>query len=246
MNFRAIKYSITIIAVSLLSACFDSTVDVTARFSEGGNLQTGTSVSFNGVIIGELSEIRIEDGSVMADLSLDADAAKSVQSNAVAVINEESSRIDISNPSVSADAVADGAHIEGLSTAMERANWQVGSTVEAVSKAMAQAAKSMNDYFASAQWQQSRKQMESLMDSIEKEASAASKQIQEDYREFLDAIESDAKSAVNSAEKSLRKLQDHLQELQQQGEQQASKFLQQLLDHLQQVLDQKNATLVSA
>lgn len=214
---RKLAISFTVIMLLLLlSSCplFTSSHEVTVNFNNTKSLEPDALVELNSVVIGKVKSIEPTTQGITIRLHLDPDKAKAVQENAAALIIVENgqARVSILNPSNPARPISAGGSLHGMNSRFELITWQTTQTMNSLQQTFHQTLDSVNDYFESDQWQETKNKTHALLDSLPKETDHNVQRLRTEYDIFLDKLESDSELALDEIEDHYASLAAELEE----------------------------------
>jgi len=239
--------SIPLFVILILHGCsmLNTSIEISAEFRNGKGLESGAKVMFNGVNLGKVKSITPLENSVSVVLSIKKDNASAIQKSAAAIINTENGVfVEILNPAGSGESIAEGAMLYGLNSKLEVAAWQTGVTFGSAAQMLEQVAQSVQGYFESSEWEQSKTDLRNQLAELEKQSQQSMQgmadEIAKEIDEAVKELESRSARASENAKKHLDELEKQAQEFQNNGQADLAATLQRILEQLEAAMQDQN------
>lgn len=214
------------------------TVDVNVTFMDIAQLKTGDPVVFGGTQIGVVESIRAGDDGQQVVLSLEANKAGIVQSNAAAAIARgQTSEVRISNPAGTGESIADGGTLKPLASPLDEAAYQAGKAFSSVQEALQQAANSFNEFIQSEDWKKTQSDIESSLQDLGKQSQSAVNEIGAGVEQMMRDLEQQSGKTLKDAEKHFGDIEEKLQEYGKDGQKDVINSINRLLESLKSAME---------
>ncbi len=224
---------------------FNNSIEIGAEFGNGKGLESGAKTMFNGVTVGKVKSVTSQENGVSVILSIGKDNASAIQKNAAAIINTDGSAfVEILNPAGSGETIAEGAMLYGLNSKLELAAWQTGVTFGSAAQMLEQVVQSVQGYFASDEWEQSKTDLREQLAELEKQSQQSMQGMAEDIAREIDAavkeLESRSARASEKAKEHMDELEKQAQEFQNNGQADLAETLQRILEQLEAAMQNQS------
>lgn len=246
-SMTALYKSIPLFVILILNGCsmLNNSIEISAEFRNGKGLESGDKILFNGVNIGKVKSITPLENRVTVVLSINKDNVGTIQKNAAASINTDNGVfIEILNPAGSGETIAEGSMLYGLNSKLELAAWQTGVTFGSATQLLEQVAQSVQGYFESNEWEQSKSDLHDQFAELEKQSQQSMQGIAEEISKEIDdavkELESRSARASENAKKHLEELEKRAQDFQNKGQADLAETLQRILEQLEAAMQNQS------
>jgi ABC-type transporter Mla subunit MlaD len=226
-----------------LAACSRS-LDVVVSFTAAPGLHKGDAVMLDGEQIGKIAKLAHIDQRTKVVLALDPDKAKTLRSNAAAmVVTQDSTHVvEIYNSSTGSSPLVSGHELLAIDSSLEFLAWRAGETLDQTNKQVGEALSSLQDYLSGPEWEQQKKELQEDLTELEQAVGRSSDQARRELESLLDSLENKSKQTAEQLEQQYRALKDDLSELgrdlARQGQENLLPALEEILATLREALEQ--------
>lgn len=219
-NLKLTQLIMTLVVLSVLGACGESGVSVTAKFANTKDISDGAKVYFEGRSVGEVADVSGTDTGSVVKLEINKDAAANISSGAAVVVNrvKPGAPIEIHNPAGElVEALQAGQTIKGIDSMLELMAWSVGDALNEGGKELTSFVKGFTKYVQGDDFQRGKDEFRSQMNEAAGAASNAIKSIEQDIGEAFDDMVASEKEMANAIEKLGDELSPMVQEMSKTG-----------------------------
>jgi ABC-type transporter Mla subunit MlaD len=226
----------TLLATSLLllAACTRD-VAVSTVLEDPGGLRRGDKVYLAAREVGSVESIGVAEQTpgFTVELALYPEHAELVQSNAVAHVPLKSPpSVVLINPTETAEPVAPGGHLRGLSP-LGAAVWQAHDAAAAASDFIDLFAQELDGYFESEDWARTRAQIDAEIAQLAADSREAAHRVAEELRLLLESIREDARDGANALGEEVAAIEERIARLEVEGHEALVASLRRLLDQIE-------------
>ena len=205
---------------SVLGACGESGVSVTAKFGNTKDISDGATVYFEGRSVGEVADVSGTDTGSVVKIEINKDAAANISSGAAVVVNrvKPGAPIEIHNPAGElVESLQAGQTILGIDSMLELMAWSVGDALNEGGKELTSFVKGFTNYVQGDDFQNGKDQFRSQMNEAAGAATKAIKSIEQDIGEAFDDMLASEKEMANAIEELGNELSPMVQEMSKTG-----------------------------
>jgi len=192
-----------LVVLSVLGACGDSGVSVTAKFANTKDISEGAKVYFEGRSVGEVADVSGTDTGSVVKLEINNEAAGKISSDAAIVVNrvKPGAPIEIHNPaSELLEALQAGQTIKGIDSMLELMAWSVGDALNEGGKELKSFVRGFTNYVQGDDFQLGKDEFRSQMNEAAGAAKNAIQSIEQDIGEAFDDMLAAEKEMANAME----------------------------------------------
>lgn len=224
---------VSIVAIGL-AGCSRS-LDVVVSFTTGTELDTGDAVMLDGEQIGKVAKLERLDRRTRAVLALDPDKAVRLRSNAAAMVVKQDSthRVEIYNSTTGSSPLDSGHELLAIDSSLELLAWRAGETLDQTNQQVSEAVASLQEYFSSPEWEQQKKQLQEDLTDLEQAVGRSSDHVRRELESLLGSLENKSKEAAKQLDRQYQELKHDLSEL---GNELARQGQENLLPALENIL----------
>jgi ABC-type transporter Mla subunit MlaD len=204
------------IVIAILVGCGSNDFTVITHFKNTDALPEGTSVYFEDQMIGEVINVKSEEGGSIAELKLDKQAVSKVSANAAVVLNrmKQGSPLEIHNRSnPSEELLQSGQTIRGFDSMFQFGAWMVGDAIQIGSGTATQYIESFQDYLQSDKFDQDKEAVKQEFNAYKDSAKEAMQQLEQDLQIVAQEFELTEQTAAQVVEELGKELAPMVREI---------------------------------
>ncbi len=209
---NSIKAVFVLFLLLVLSACGNSGVEVSTKFSSAQDIKEGTAVYFEEKIVGEVTGVTHTNPGSHVVLEIDENAAKKISTDSAVVVNriKPGAPLEIHVSGVASDVgLTAGQELDGLNSMFELVAWSIGDAFQAGSGEVSAYVDSFQNYLQGEQFQEDKAIVEEGVKEMAVAASEAIKSVEQE----LQAAMSDMSVTEEELAKAIEELSDEMSPL---------------------------------
>ncbi len=222
-----------LVALLLLSGCSrDVTLSTVLEAPEG--LRPGDGVYLETREVGSVDEVEVAEQvpGYVIEFSLEPALAPLVQNNAVAYVPVEGPpMLVILNPSETAEPVASGGRLKGL-TPLELAIWQVSDAVGRASSLMDVMTDRIESYFESEDWHQTRADIDEEIAGLAASSRSTAERVVTELEGLIESATETAADTSNELGGDIARIEKEIDRLAAEGHSELADSLRRLLERI--------------
>jgi ABC-type transporter Mla subunit MlaD len=229
------------IALLGLAACSRS-LDVVVSFAAVTGLDKGDAVMLEGEQIGKVAKLENIDQRTKVVLALDPNKAKTLRSNAAAMVvaHHSTQVVEIYNSTTGSSPLGSGRELLAIDSSLELLAWRAGEALDETNKQVGEALTSLQGYFSSPEWEQQKNELQEDLAELEQAVGRSSDQARRELEALLGSLENKSKETTKQLNQQYQELKDDLSEL---GKDLARQGQENLVPALEKILSTVRAAL---
>ena len=200
---KALKILGFLVVVSLLSACGGGGVEVSAKFNKAHNVKAGAQVYYLGKVVGEVQRNAKDEQGSLVVMSIDEDAAMSIDPNSAVVVNriKPGSPLEI-HPSIAPveGGISDGQELLAMNSMFDLVAWSVGGAFKSTTNEVSAYVDEFSNYLDSDQFKNDKALVEQGVTEMANSATQAMRSIERDLAEAMADIDVSEEDLVKAIE----------------------------------------------
>ncbi len=198
----------------------------------------------DGEQIGKVAKLEHIDQRTKAVLALDPDKVISLRSNAAAIVVTQDSTqvVEIYNSTTGSSPLDSGHELLAIDSSVELLAWRAGETLDQTNKQVGEALSSLQAYFSSPEWEQQKNQLQQDLAGLEQAVGRSSDQARRELESLLGSLENESKETTEHLQQQYQTLKDDLSELgkdlARQGQENLLPALENILSTVREALEQ--------
>ncbi len=229
------QWAVVVVGVAFVLTACSRGLELAVSFGDVSGLQKGDAVMLDGTQIGKVAKLEQIGQQTRAVLALDPDKATGLRSNAAAMVVSQDAQhaVEIYNSSTGATPIASGHELLAIDSSLELLAWRAGEALDRTNQQLGDALSSMQDYFASPEWQQQKSELQQDLADLEQAVGRSSDQARRELEALLGSLEQESQETAKQLEQQYQTFKQDLTEL---GEDLARQGKENLLPALEQIL----------
>ena len=204
--FAKTTFILLALGMLLLGACDRSSLNVSADFSSTQDIQAGTPVYFGKSKVGQVSDVQIDGVGSKISISLDKQAAQTIQSNAAVVVNrmkqgmplEIYNRASFDVTEEQQDPIKEGQALHGLNSMLELGAWIIGDAIQLGVGTASKMVESFQTYLQGEEFEQGKQNLNAQMQTAREVAVVAIQDLQKSLSQAAADFKISEQLAANS------------------------------------------------
>lgn len=212
-------------------------MEINVKFTESQQLESGDPVIFNGVEIGEVTDIEMRDPGTDVELELDpAKTEKLTSASAAMVISQPMRAIEL-YANTAGKPLESGASLQGLNNPVDLATWTAGNALGSLQGLATSAASAFNQFLNENNWDDTAEQLNNSLSELNEQSAQTLNQLGAELEDFIKQMQEQSSESLKRADELSEQLNEELQKFQQQGREDVARALQNMLDAFNSALE---------